>query len=372
MDTITPDWTRLPRDLLTSIATRLHTRIDILRFRAVCCSFRCKLPHPPKVMFPESILRTTDFLKGPHPDNEDPFVLTECTVYAIQPLDDETSPTWLVQVQESTSGKVRIKDSLSGFHFKSLENKSLNLLDYRVKEISKSYVFESAAIREDKVKLYDRYGSYKMSSEESSVVAKVVFSSFLDETVDGFVVMAKFRDKELSVWRNVDKKWTNINIDLRFREGILDMVYRNHKFYTVNHLYSTVIVDSKSLTVVEVQYPGGLEGLSYLCLVDLSNELLLIASYDRAFEGYFIVFKLDEENHEWVRVTVGLEDSVFFWVDLYNLLCPFSRYDGINFKYEDVDPFGPFVKIFNLKDHYSSERIAYFPNPLWYSSARLL
>ncbi|XP_044492505.1 F-box protein SKIP23-like [Mangifera indica] len=355
MDTITPDWTSLPGELLTSIAKRLHTKIDILRFRAVCRSFRCILPHPPKFLFPESILKTTDFLKGPNPDSEDPFVLIESTVYVIQPLDDETSAPWLVEVEETTSGKFQIKDPLSELYLKNLPQKSLNLLDYRVKEISKSYMFELASTDEGN----------ERDSSDSFVAAEVVPSSFIDQNDDGFVVMAKFGD-QLSVWRNIDKKWTDIDTaEIEIPDYPVDIVYRNHKFYTISYVDSAIIVDSKSLNVVEVAFPVDLAGWFDIYLLESSNDLLMIAW--NGTDKKLLVFKLDEEKCQWIQVTDGLEDRVFF-VGLrssYSVVADdFCGCKGshVYIKVVDEDDTELDVKTFNLKDN-SVEEID--DNPFW-------
>ncbi|XP_044476861.1 F-box protein SKIP23-like [Mangifera indica] len=360
IDTTTPDWTSLPGKLLTSIAKHLHTRIDILRFRVVCSSFRCILPGPPKLLFPESILKTTDFRKGPKPDKEGPFVLIESTVYAIQPVDDETSAQWFVEVEETTSGKFRINDPVSESYLKNLPHKSLNLLDYRVKEISKSYVLEPA---------------FNYESNKTKVV-KVMPSSFFDQNDDEFAVMAKFNGDLLSVWRNIDKKWTKVDITVAFGlpDYLVDIVYRNHKFYTITYYDSIIITDSKFLKVVEVEIPVHPPGAFDIYLLESSNDLLMIVRY-YGIDDKFLVLKLDEEIYQWIKVTDGLEDWV--WVSSVGLRSSYSivaeELSGCrgNFfyfkgKYKNDLFCGELddVQVVNLKD-YSVEKTDNFPNPFW-------
>ncbi|XP_031269993.1 uncharacterized protein LOC116128410 isoform X4 [Pistacia vera] len=102
-DRVTPDWTKAPPDVLEAIAKRLHARIELLRFRAVCSSFRSGLPRPPSVLFPDSILKKTDFLKGPIPREDYQFVLVESPIYVVEPIDNiNHNQIWFVEVQEVT------------------------------------------------------------------------------------------------------------------------------------------------------------------------------------------------------------------------------------------------------------------------------
>ncbi|KAL5789366.1 hypothetical protein ACOSQ2_004254 [Xanthoceras sorbifolium] len=204
-----PDWCSLPEGLLHLIGKYLDTRVDILRFRA--------LPVP----------------VDRNPKDGDHLLLTESTVYAMQPLNE--TKTWLVEVQETSSGKLKITERNRELTETSNHNfppKSLNLLAYRVKQISKSYGFRLISI--------DDNGEVFM--------IKVVVSKCLDKIDDGFAVMAIYKNK-LIVWRNGDKNWTPIDFGGDTLLG-QDIVYHNEQFYAVDNTGLAVIVDySKSLKI---------------------------------------------------------------------------------------------------------------------------
>ncbi|XP_031254349.1 F-box protein SKIP23-like [Pistacia vera] len=309
MARVEPDWSTLPEDLLFSIVKLLPTQIDILRFRAVCRSFRATIAVPSEQYpFPHSILTTTDFLKGTNLDEKDIFDFMVSTVYVIEPLnktsqthDEETPQTWVVKVQEPSPGTVRIIDPITGSECQNLSNwlpKSLNLLDYRVTEITKSYELKSTV----------------------ELLSKVIFSSSLDENEDEFTVMASDSyGKELGIWRNLDKKWSKIDIELKFPEFFVEDIYHDRKFYAVLTMGYTVTVDPKSLVVTRV---AGKVQLYYECamlyLIGLNNDLFFIVQFQDGEDDYdeynIAIFKLNEENQKWVPVVDGseLEDRELF------------------------------------------------------------
>ncbi|XP_031250444.1 F-box/kelch-repeat protein At1g64840-like [Pistacia vera] len=310
MGGIEPDWSRISEDILFSIVKLLPARIDILRLRAVCSSFRATIPPPPiQYPFPQSILTTTDFLKGPNPNINDVFNLTASTVYYIEPLnrisntqDEDTPQTWLVEIHESNTGRFNIIDAISVKDCKKLSEKlpkSLNLLDYRVTEIGKFYELDSTV-------------GFSFS--------KVVFSSFFDEHDDEFAVMASYDGQsKLGMWRNMDQKWSHIDIGLLFYESFEDIIYYNDKFYAVSPKGCSVTVDPKSLIVTQVAADLWFNGrFSVLYLVGSFNDLFLVVRYqednDDEDKYYIGVFKLNEKKRKWVRVVDGsdLVDRVLF------------------------------------------------------------
>lgn len=211
-------------------------------------------------------------------------------------------------MDETKPGRVQIKDPLSGYPYNNLSwklPKSMNLLDYRVKEISKSYRLVSTGF------FVAKY-PYKVYPKSFSVSAKMIFTSHLDETDDEFAVMAKFGRKNLSMWRNFDKKWTNVEMYLESSEYILDIIYHTHKFYVLISRGVTISLDSKSMTINEVPSPpedSNSQLISLLRLVESCKDLLLIGKYRDSGEtkDHFKVFKLNEERCEWLP-ELELED----------------------------------------------------------------
>ncbi|XP_031250446.1 F-box protein SKIP23-like [Pistacia vera] len=131
--------------------------------------------------------------------------------------------------------------------------------------------------------------------------------------------MARDNDtKELEIWRNLDKKWSIIDMGLQYPEVLEDIIYHNHKFYAVLPKGHTVTVDPKSLTVTGVAEKLQLDWKYWMIyLIELNNDLFLIVQfqeYDDDDEYNIALFKLNEENQKWVPVVDGLEveDSVLF------------------------------------------------------------
>ncbi|KAI3426621.1 DUF295 domain-containing protein [Psidium guajava] len=94
-------WSDLQPELLSMISTRLHTRMDVLRFRSVCSSFRSSIPLPAPLV----PLRIPC---SPGPD----LFLRESTVYNLEmPADGAASgrARWLAKLEESEFGDMRIR-----------------------------------------------------------------------------------------------------------------------------------------------------------------------------------------------------------------------------------------------------------------------
>ncbi|XP_031287368.1 F-box protein SKIP23-like [Pistacia vera] len=151
----TPDWSSLPDHVLAAIAKHLQTPIDTLCFRAVCNSFRFSIP-PPKLPSPRPDLKIS--IPPQTTSRRGHLVLAEITFYAIEPHTKISYPhqteTWVVKMEELNSGKVRLEDPLCRLRLGNLSNKipkleklpeSLNLLDYRVKEVAKAFRLEMVA-----------------------------------------------------------------------------------------------------------------------------------------------------------------------------------------------------------------------------------
>ncbi|XP_050240770.1 putative F-box protein At5g60060 [Quercus robur] len=144
-------------------------------------------------------------------------------------------------------------------------------------------------------------------------------------------VMAVHIGAKLGVWKMGDKKWTNIDDG---RESALydDAVYYKGKFYAVDITGLAISVDS-SMKIKKVTHPlprfGFGHGGQFKYLVKSPNELFLVdKDYDverEMFEDervdsdsdssdfplYLMVYKLNEEECEWVKVK-SLGDLALF------------------------------------------------------------
>lgn len=405
MDSSSLQWANLGRDLLSLIAKCLDTRVDVLRFRAVCHSWRSSIPLPPKIPSPYPSLKLP-FPISPnphlHPRRRGYFLLKEYTVYAVQPLtkisdsSSTTAKTWIIKIEESKSGKVILNDPLFRFPFKNLNKnlpKVLNLLDYRVDEISKAYGLEF--VQQGKAPELD-FNELK----STTMIRKVVTSSNLENIGDGFAVMALHTGGKLGVWRMGDKKWNNIN-DNRERSHYSDIVYDKGKFYALDFTGLVVSVDPATLKLTELspvrsfryEYGGQTKyllksfgDLFRIDQCDLDDIDLCVYSSDSDDSGpvRVIVYKLDEEKRDWVQME-GLDDRVLFAGDdvSFSVLakdfegckrnCVYYRDDTFSEENEDHPGFD--VGIFCLEDGTSGPLSKFpgyskifWPPPTWLKS----
>ena len=123
----------LPMELLERTGKSLDIRIDVLRFRSVCNSWRSSIPsssfHSNSPRFPHT--SWSWWL---------PACLCESTLYRLQRLNPPTPDEGLllIKVDESNLGNLRLLDPYRNRN----EVVSLNLLDFRVLEFTKAYTLK--------------------------------------------------------------------------------------------------------------------------------------------------------------------------------------------------------------------------------------
>ncbi|KAJ4824417.1 hypothetical protein Tsubulata_033283 [Turnera subulata] len=192
-------------------------------------------------------------LQNANPNTGGHLTLTESAVYSFLPLPNKRSSAagtttarrkrtrpWIVGIQSLESGKFIFKDDL--FHNAPVHEgckvwwpKVLNLSDYRVNEIARTYRLELVA--QDGIKMV-----YPFS--------RVAVSSSFGKIDDGFAVMALL-GCELYAWRKGDDEWTNVDGGEGFR--YLSIAYHRGKFYAVSDDDKlTVTIDPVTLNVREV------------------------------------------------------------------------------------------------------------------------
>nr|XP_023890191.1 F-box protein SKIP23-like [Quercus suber] len=366
-----PQWSGLNRDLLEKIAKCIDTRTDVLHFHAICTTWRSSIPLPPKTSLPPLI--KLPFPIGPNPrlnpKHRGHFTLKESTIFSIEPITKistsyyYTTKTWLIKIEFLTASnepntKVLLKEPLSSFAFEGLNQKLpkvLNLLDYKDSEVSKVCGLEFIAVGKnlDEIefvgfhfikinliwiffqqqqtqahKLYSPRRPYSRASSKTRIRKVVVSDSKKDQD---FAVMAVHTGAKLGVWKMGDKKWTNID-DGRERALYDDAVYYKGKFYAVDITGLAISVDS-SMKIKKVVHPlprfGFGHGGQFKYLVKSPDELFLVDKYydveremfederldfdseSSDFPLYLMVYKLNEEECEWVKVE-SLGDLALF------------------------------------------------------------
>ncbi|KAH0711757.1 hypothetical protein KY289_007716 [Solanum tuberosum] len=256
-------WSDLPKEIVEKISESLDSHIDITRFRAVCNSWRSAISPNFKIsksLFPiklplPKITMTEDFHK------ESEFYLIESTVYLLQ-LPHPPHTPWLIKVVKTVDGKLRILNLLTNTVFKGFPDKKLNSLDFRLSQSG-------------------------------------------------------------------DEKWTA----LKDRSAkIVDIIVYKGDFYAVDTYGETIMYDPSSFN--ETNVSSNVKGLSSSIfngwgskkrLVESGGELFLVDMFldtDVKTELHgsqpswkspkeIKIYRLDEEQHEWIAVhTLG--DRIFF------------------------------------------------------------
>ncbi|CAK7355610.1 unnamed protein product [Dovyalis caffra] len=261
------------------ISKRLDSRVDILRFRAVCTSWRCSVSLP---SFDQELPLILDV---PDPISVAAllFQTTISRMELVRKDPNSSSPslskTWLVKVGESNYGKLQLFNPLTNQEIKHCLA-PLSLDEFMFVELSKAFLL-------------------KLPSGSSVFgINKVVLFPVSANSSDGteFGILAIFHEVELAYWKYGDENW--ILLDTLENAQYDDIIVYRAQVYVVDRWGTVSWIDS-SLNVI--QYSPSL----YSCggqkhLVECCGDLYVV---DR-------VYKLDEEWGKWIDVK-SLDDKVF-------------------------------------------------------------
>ncbi|KAJ7981238.1 F-box protein skip23 [Quillaja saponaria] len=306
----TSKWSDLPQDLLALItAKHLNSRPDILRVRAVCSSWRSSIPLSTPC-FPLKVPAPTCFVPGLRTSLS--VLLIETIVYLIEAPNKlpKTSKSksikkfsWLLSVQHSEEpGKLHFMETLAPSIFENPRTvfpKFLNLLEYRVSEVSRFY----------DLKLDGR--KFK-ALRRPFMIKKVVVSS----NSDNFSVMALGHCLKLCLWKMGDENWTEIEKGC-VQSRYIDIAYHNGKFFAIGITGQTILLDCSSLHPITVSVaPPEFRSIhqfyghrSRYLVNSVGNLLLFLNAVESDNRAHFNVYKFDEEKHIWVSVD-SLGDQV--------------------------------------------------------------
>lgn len=380
MESSTGKWSNLPNDLVEHTVKLLDSPIDLIRFRSVCAKWRSSAPliNNLNPLFP---------LKVPTPTCIDPDLrpfsvfLIESTIYKISNTSKNTTKSWLVRVEGSSTKttKMRLKDPLTPSLFRiSTTNKFpkvWNLLDLRVSEVSKAY-------------------ELKIESDQlwtsTSMIKKVVAS----KNIDNFAVMALHRRGKLGVWRMSENKWIQIedNDDDHEWSKYIDIAYHNEKFYAVDIKGLAISIDCAQ-KISHIAPPKVCSGFEYYddrgrYLVNSKGCLLLVDNPPiRGCNVHFNIYKLNEDEGLWVPVD-SLGDQVLFLGDDCSLSVSARDFEGCKgnciyftvYGYTIYDAYpGYHAWLFDMDDHSLKplSPLTRCPNPFrppstWFKSKKKL
>ena len=302
------DWSQLPRDLLHLIAKRLKTRIDLVRLRSICSSWRSSIALPPK-QHRHTPIPTTDDSKFTLS-----LDLSEHTVYLIESQQEGSPPKrWLVKVFEDQHGRMHLLDPLSRSKVVGFDNLLLDLREFKVFELCQEHVLHRTAM----------YGVHEPWRSRPVVeVDKVALMCVGPENND-FALVTPHRDGGgLAFFNSRIQQWITIGSHPA-TSSCIAVTHFEGKFYAVDTKGRTISID-QFLDSKVVTNLGSDAYRKYL--VEAGGELLVVEAYlsfpnaegfigSESYRGlcidYFEVFKLNKEGDKWVKVN-SLGDWVLF------------------------------------------------------------
>jgi hypothetical protein len=373
------EWSGLPKELLEMIGKSLDTRVDVLRFRSVCSSWRSSIPHshahsprfPLKFPSPYIALESASMSRTP-------VYLCESTLYLLQPLNPFPTSTssccskgWLINVQESNSGKLRLLDPLSHRYigyFPLDYAKMLNLVSFRIIELSKAYTLRDQIVigptskRERKCIL-----SYRFAH---GVKKAVLFPNSAWTSADECTVFVIFHGGKLAFAKFGDEEWTfvddGIHDDIIVYKGQLYVVCRLGIVSRIEYPFSNLVQFSPRLHG-SICHKHLVESCGDLYVVDRHAYLGRLHTFD------IKVYKLDAERGQWDSVkSLGDRAFVLGTASSFSVSAQeFFGYQGNCIYFTDYQSKSC---VFKLKDH-SIGRLAFFtehshpfcPPPTWLS-----
>ncbi|KAJ4843210.1 hypothetical protein Tsubulata_011419 [Turnera subulata] len=279
-------WTDLPLDLLEKIGSYLQdSYVDILRFRAVCSSWRSSTPLPPIV----PSLKTLPPLVPDDNNKSRHCLLKKLTVFSLQPADDlsgATTPLLLRTLPSKPNSKSEQEDHvipLEALNYPELGAKYLlDTRDFRVKEIWFDHYLEAVD------------GSSSDNENPTRGVAVCWGDDF-----DVCMVMVVTPSSELEMWRTGDDSWAFLDSSDKF----VSVVYFNEKFFALDQFGRVLAIDAAK--------PNSVQEISRDPTTFLENcyevDFVLVKSLGHLFlvfedrEWFMRTLMLDEVKGEWVR-----------------------------------------------------------------------
>ncbi|XP_010034705.2 putative F-box protein At5g60060 [Eucalyptus grandis] len=298
-------WSDLPPEILSMIGDRLHTRMDVLRFRGVCSSFRSSIPRPghDASRFPFRIPTNTP---------RSALFLRASTVYAVETPDGTASSgraRWLLKLEESEPGRMRILSLFSRQRIAYLPHEFPEVLDslqFRIVEICREYTLE--------------YGGGTGGLVQG--VRKVVMHpDCVGSDVDRCSVYFIDGKGRLGYWRYGDENWSHI--DDSQGSGYDDIAVYDSRVCVVDQFGSVSEIDSSFglQSLSPPIYSGNHRGSGgfWKQLVVSSGDLYLVDRYTESIAYTektrptcdFRVYRLDRQWGRWEEAR-SLGDPAFF------------------------------------------------------------
>ncbi|XP_073525755.1 uncharacterized protein [Phyllobates terribilis] len=388
-------WSDLPSSIVSLIATLADSDIDLLRLRSVCSSWRSFLSLPPrkKTSLPALKKRGDEFLcmnpkESCNRSNHGSYNLIENTLYRLSsPIDPSVG--WMFKASNTNANNFPLLIPLSAnTKLRPPPHtipKHINLLDYQISEISKSYRLQPVNCEGSPKHLFS-----------VRCFRKVI--PLFNYVVDcEFAALGFESSGDLSYWRSGDENWTPLNTKGRF---IQDAIFFDGRCYAIDRKGLLFVLDSKmQLTVVVASSHGGANHSLVKCDSDLyvASETCgvayeIVPGYAPWYVDKMKVCKLNKCDGKWDCVE-DLGDKIFLLSEDGSAVVSAKDFHGckgncvyfsgllykdITRKYQSktsieiVEPYGHLAIIYHLdkkitvKMHEDGEsRKLYWPPPSW-------
>ncbi|KAM1810105.1 hypothetical protein ACFX12_026911 [Malus domestica] len=262
METKKVEWSDLPKELWPAIGNRVDNRIDVLRFRSVCKTWRSAVPpfqQPITPPLPLSFSSPSAAADGGALQTQSKALLFQITVYRMEFLKPNASKPWLVKFEESNSGDLRLLHPITNKplrYYPSNTPKDFNLLDFKIVELRKSY-------------------SLQFRNSINVVMACVNKVVVMDaKNLNDCGVFMIYNGGKLGFVRSGDEKWTHVDEQNSHYDDII--VYKG-QCYVVDRCGTISWVNS-DLNVIQFSPPlFGLGGRKHL--VESCGDLFLVDRY---------------------------------------------------------------------------------------------
>ncbi|KAF5735900.1 putative F-box protein [Tripterygium wilfordii] len=242
-------WSSLPPELLELIGKFLDSRIDYLRFRSVCTSWRSSV---------RSFTNRSPLLPVKVPYSFPDCFLSQSTIYRLELINPSatslncSSPpqkkSWLVRIEESENGKLKLLSPLlPGKVSQESHRATLNLLNVKAVELNRAWTikdesFAALTLGIDKVVVYPNPTRHIRENSE-------------------FSILAIYGGGKLGFWKMGDEEWSLLD-DVNFHYD--DIVVRRGQYYVVDRWGTIFWIDS-SLKLIQYSPPlYGCGGRKYL------------------------------------------------------------------------------------------------------------
>ncbi|KAI6671565.1 hypothetical protein NL676_006450 [Syzygium grande] len=316
-------WSDLPPEILSMIGKRLDARMDVLRFRSACSSFRFSIPPPHRDVsrFPFQIPHSQSAISS--------VILFESAVCVLETPDgasDSGAPSpprsrWLVKLQESSLGDLQLRSLFSQRRIAYLPRdfpKVIDSLEYRIVEICREYRLE-----------------YSTSGIVPGIRKVVVSPDCVWTDLDELGVYSIVEDGRLACWKYGDENWTYL--DDQHGCSYDDIIVYEGKVCVVDCSGAVWLIDSSFRTQKfspSICSDGGGGSSSGNCkhLVVLGGDLYVVDRYFSDNQGRyeinalmdefpyhpgfnetfdFRVYRLDRRRGKWAEVR-SLGNMAFF------------------------------------------------------------